>query len=66
MCKYNVSKEYLALSVYSMLMKDAQFTNLWKLDLLGINVAIEKQSKIGIDRQVKKKILVTDSKIEWL
>lgn len=53
------SKENLALSVTSMFVKEAEISDLWRLDLLGISDPIEKLCKMEVDRQVKEHFLQT-------
>ncbi|GFX62253.1 uncharacterized protein TNCV_3306271 [Trichonephila clavipes] len=53
------SEENLAMTVLSLFVNEAEISNLWKLDLIGINDTVEKKSKYEIDLQTKKHFLET-------
>ncbi|XP_055932046.1 uncharacterized protein LOC129962326 [Argiope bruennichi] len=53
------SEENLAITVLSLFVNEAEITNLWKLDSIGINDSVEKKSKNEIDLQTKEHFLET-------
>ncbi|GFY23480.1 hypothetical protein TNCV_3941721 [Trichonephila clavipes] len=53
------SEENLAMAVLSLFVNEAKISNLWKLDLIGINDPVEKKSEHEIDLQIKKYFLET-------
>ncbi|XP_055928168.1 uncharacterized protein LOC129959374 [Argiope bruennichi] len=53
------SEENLAITVLSLFVNEAEITNLWKLDSIGINDPVEKKSKNEIDLRTKEYFLET-------
>ncbi|XP_055931952.1 uncharacterized protein LOC129962236 [Argiope bruennichi] len=53
------SEENLAITVLSLFVNEAEITNLWKLDSIGINDPVEKKSKNEIDLRTKEHFLET-------
>ncbi|GFS54563.1 uncharacterized protein TNCV_2748891 [Trichonephila clavipes] len=53
------SEENLAMTVLSLFVIEAEISNLWKPDLIGINDPVEKKSKNEINLQTKKHFLET-------
>lgn len=53
------SEENLAMTVLSLFVNESEISNLWKLDLIGINDPAEKKSKSEIDLQTKEHFLET-------
>ncbi|XP_055926996.1 uncharacterized protein LOC129958499 [Argiope bruennichi] len=53
------SEENLTITVLSLFVNEAEITNLWKLDSIGINDPVEKKSKNEIDLRTKEHFLET-------
>ncbi|GFT42629.1 uncharacterized protein TNCV_2165311 [Trichonephila clavipes] len=53
------SEENLAMTVLSLFVNEAEISNIWKLDLIGINDPVEKKSMYEIHFQTKKHFLET-------